>query len=237
MKILLFIIISCITFTTANAQKAIVTYKVSAENIFDTARPDTLPEAVQRIFREAENNFKSISYKLKIKDNEAFFKMEDKLLNDSDRKAKLTVALAGFSSLFYCNKKTNNRLRQTDVYGQLFLISSPFDNLQWKITKESKTIGNFKTYKAIALENYDTGESKKTWEVVAWFAPEISSTFGPGGYGNLPGLILELHRAGKIYTASNYKEVNESFSINKPLEGKKISQEKFEKIGRQMELK
>jgi len=236
MKILLFIIISCITFTTANAQKAIVNYKVSSENIFDSTRPDTLPDAIQRTFKEAEKNFEMISYKLKINDEEATFQMEDKMLNDGNRKARITVALAGLSSRFYSNKKTNVSLEQSDVYGQQFLISSSFDRLQWDTTRESKMIGEFKVFKAIALETYDTGNSKETWEVVAWFAPEISHPFGPGGYGGLPGLILQLHRAGKIYTASNYKEVKGELLIEKPLEGKKITQDKFENIGREIKF-
>ena len=44
--------------------------------------------------------------------------------------------------------------------------------------------------------------------ITTWFAPKINRSFGPGGYGGLPGLILELDRGKKTYTASSIKEVD-----------------------------
>lgn len=220
----------------SSGQSIKATYKVQAENIFNTSRPDTLPEIVQKTFKEAERSFANISYKLEINSDESFFSMEDMLLNEADKKAKLAKALAGFSGKIYSNKKENLKLRQTDVYGQVFIISSEYDQLEWNITKETRQINGFKAYKAFADENYDTGEKTETWKIVAWFVPELNQPFGPGGYGGLPGLIVELQRAGKIYTLSDYKRVKKDLTIAKPEEGRRVTQKEFENIGRKMSL-
>jgi len=236
MKKIILLIIIIVSVHEVSSQGVRVTYKVKAENIFNTNRPDTLPDMVQKTFKDAERNFENIEYILKIDNNESFFEMEDKLLNDGNRKAKLTKALAGFSGKIYCNTNENIKLRQSDVYGQTFLISSPFNTLEWNITKESKEIGGFKAYKAILRESYDTGKNKEFWEIVAWFAPALNHSFGPGGYGGLPGLIVELSRAGKIYKIEDFEKIRDDIEVLRPTEGKKVTQKEFEEIGRKMSL-
>jgi len=226
-----FLLLLIISSNILIGQSLKVSYKVTAESIFDTNRPDTLPDMVKKTFKDAERNFVNISYTLRINNNESSFEMEDLLLKDAGGNGRLTKALAGFTGKIYCNKTKDIKLKQSDVYGQTFLISSSFNTIKWKITKESKDVRGFKTFKAKATEEYETGKGKDEWNLVAWFSPEINTPFGPGGYGNLPGLILELERGGKTYSASKI-ETDKTIQIERPKEGKLISQTDFDKIGR-----
>jgi len=120
-------------------------------------------------------------------------------------------------------------------YGPNYLITSKLGRLDWKITKESKIVSGFKTFKATAIEEYNTGTEIKSWEITAWFAPAINKPFGPGDYGGLPGLILEMKRGSKIYTVKNIKEVVlTEEDVRKPTKGKKVTREEFDAIGEKM---
>jgi GLPGLI family protein len=67
-------------------------------------------------------------------------------------------------------------------------------------------------------------------DIVVWFAPEISFSFGPLGYGGLPGLILELQDDIFVYKINELKYV-ESLKIKKPNSGKKVTKKEFLEIG------
>ncbi len=89
------------------------------------------------------------------------------------------------------------------------------------ITKENKTITGFACYKAELPEN------KQIKEV--WFTPQIPASFGPLGFGGLPGLILEVKR-GIFVLSLTQISTNETVEIKKPTSGKLISAEKYNKM-------
>lgn len=210
-----------------------VDYKVIADNVYNTSKPDTLPVALQQTFEKAKKNFKFIKYKLYIKDNESIFFLNENMINDAHGQMKISIALAGFNGSVYTNLKEDLKLRNRHTYGQEFLVKSHFDEVDWNLTSQTKKIGGYLTYKAVAEQHYyrASGE-KKTRKIIAWFTPEINAPFGPLGYGNLPGLILELSLGGKTYMIESLKQVKlEPNSIKKPKEGKKVSKKEFEDIG------
>ncbi len=65
------------------------------------------------------------------------------------------------------------------------------DTLQtnWTLVNETKYIDKYLCYKAIMTHSVKSRKGT----VIAWYCPEIPYSFGPKGYGGLPGLILELN--------------------------------------------
>lgn len=209
-----------------------VTYGVSTKGLLDANQKETLSPDIQNIFKKAQENFKYITFSLKIKDKRSLFSRDVNLMNDGKRNR---AAMAGFAGVYYSDSEVGEVFHEYDGYGPKYLISSSLQELKWKISKETKIVTGLTTFKATAQETYDTGSEKKTWTITAWFAPEINKPFGPGGYGGLPGLILELDRGLKTYTAKNIKEVNlKKEEVNIPASGKKITKKEFEAIGRKM---
>lgn len=234
MKILLFIFTLFISFPSFS-QDLLITYKVSTEGLLNEEQKKRLSQGSQDYYVKVENNFKYLVYLLKIKENKSLFHREQEMQNEGNRGLSLAASRAGFPGSFYSDSEVGKVFHEYDSYGPKYLVSSSLQELKWKISKETKIVTGLKTFKATAQETYDTGSEKKIWTITAWFAPEVNKPFGPGGYGGLPGLILELDRGLKTYTAKNIKEVDlKKDEVNIPASGKKITKEEFEAIGRKM---
>ncbi|MCQ0110352.1 GLPGLI family protein [Zhouia amylolytica] len=80
------------------------------------------------------------------------------------------------------------------------ILEKPLD---WKITQDTKKIGKYTCYKAVANERlYSRRGFYYNKKVVAWFVPEIPVNFGPSRYSGLPGLILQIERDMFTLTAT-----------------------------------
>ena len=93
---------------------------------------------------------------------------------------------------YYFNDTKNKRFTYTETLGgNMFLVVDDL-KIKWEISKETKTIASYKTYKAI------TKFRGRTWE--AWFAPKLAYPYGPWKLHGLPGLILEAYDESRKYT-------------------------------------
>jgi GLPGLI family protein len=97
------------------------------------------------------------------------------------------VSKQGDQVVYNIAKKTmwSNLLYRTQVY-----IKEVAPEMNWKIEKETKKIGQFNCKKATTFfrgRNY-----------TAWFCPEIAVPFGPWKLHGLPGLILEAYDTNKF---------------------------------------
>jgi GLPGLI family protein len=123
----------------------------------------------------------------------------------------------------YKNVKENLLLQEQEFFGKQFLIKDSLPKLEWKLSGETKQIGQYSCFKATATKKVDpmdfrsmrrrnndedtkkeTDSTKtkdvmdeievpKTIEVTAWYTMQIPVNQGPGEYWGLPGLILEIN--------------------------------------------
>jgi GLPGLI family protein len=128
---------------------------------------------------------------------------------------------------YYKNLKTKNYINQKDFFGKQFIIRDKLTSINWQKTKEVKMIGKYTCFKATAKI---LNESNTT-NVVAWYSIDIPVSQGPGKYWGLPGLILEIQTEDVIYTCTKieFNQAND-IVIKIPKKGKKITQNKFDKL-------
>lgn len=149
----------------------------------------------------------------------------------------------GGNDLSYSNLDKGTKVDQREIADKNYVVTDSIKKLDWKLTGESKTILNYKAFKATAqrigtrmqmvMEN---GEMKRqqvadTSSIIAWFTSDIPVSVGPGIYqGQLPGLILELEENnGQIV----FKAVEISAKVNvskikEPKDGKKMTAAEFD---------
>ncbi len=152
----------------------------------------------------------------------------------------------GGNDVLYKNLSEKRMANKKELMGKVFLIKDNLVSYDWKLTGETKNIGNYTCYKAeyekeeenIQIEMID-GEVKeekltKKRTIVAWYTPDVPISNGPNNYGGLPGLILEVNDGDQTIVCSeivlNPKEIKE---IKEPTKGKIVTRKKFGDISKE----
>ena len=137
------------------------------------------------------------------------------------------------TSTTYKNTADKRYLYDLEIIDKPFLIADNLAPLKWKITKESKKIGDYTAYKATlktVKAKKDIYGQAETFQVEAWYAPDIAVPHGPEQYWGLPGLIMQLDD-GKITYLLTKVALNpkKGVRIKKPRGGKKINEKQLQK--------
>ncbi|MGB3590255.1 MAG: GLPGLI family protein [Nonlabens sp.] len=159
---------------------------------------------------------------------------------------KITMSFTGGGSTYGTTYKDLNKkiyLREDEIQGKEFLIQDELESYDWKITGETKMIGQYQAIKAThtipaQIKEQKEGEKVNMLDLVedkddvitAWFTPQIPISNGPGAFQGLPGLILELNSGNTTLLCSKIEMNPKKFELRKPKDGKKINQEKFDKL-------
>ena len=137
------------------------------------------------------------------------------------------------TSTTYKNTAEKRYLHDREITDKPFLIADDLAPLKWKVTKESKKIGDYTAYKAtlkiVRAKQHIYGQAE-TLQVEAWYTPDIPVPHGPEQYWGLPGLILQLDD-GKITYLLTKMVLNpkKEVRIKKPRRGKKINEKQLQK--------
>ena len=147
----------------------------------------------------------------------------------------------------YKNAQDKISINETEMMGKFFLVTENLENAKWKMSGESKKIGQYTCYKATYTKQVEekvfsfgswnqtngTNQPKKPKkmrdvEVVAWFTPEIPVSSGPSWYQGLPGLILEVSDdKTTILCTKIVLNPKEKTKIKRPKKGKVITNQDF----------
>jgi GLPGLI family protein len=94
-----------------------------------------------------------------------------------------------------------------------------------------KEIEGFLCYKATSTNIVINQKGTFRFPIIAWYCPKIPLSFGPNGYGNLPGLILELQVRNVMYGVKKIDlNLKKPSVLAKPKDYPVITDEQFNKI-------
>jgi GLPGLI family protein len=125
----------------------------------------------------------------------------------------------------YCDLKEGIMIQQQDFMQRKFIIETPVKTSDWKLTGNHKMVLDFSCQEATREL-----DGKK---VIAWFASAIPLSSGPSSFCGLPGMVLEvnINDGDQNITATSVKQGEvDAAKILKPKDGKKVTQEEFNKI-------
>lgn len=133
-----------------------------------------------------------------------------------------------FDSNFFI-LKDNNEFTISKFYNFppnsiIYKLNEIKNDLDWKILKETKTIGNYHSQKATLKYK------GRSW--TAWFTNEIPLSFGPYIFDGLPGAILYLEDSKKnyIFEFSGLRESSLDENILDDVLATNVSKKEFLKI-------
>lgn len=156
--------------------------------------------------------------------------------------AQVRMIVAGNNDVLFTNLATGKKVESRELMDKTFIVDDSISKLKWKMTGESKTILGHNCMKATStrtskrtIMNMDNGvmerkEIDDTSLIVAWFAPTIPVSAGPGEFqGQLPGLILEMDikNGTQIFKATGISEKADLASIKEPSGKKRYTAAEF----------
>lgn len=172
----------------------------------------------------------------------------------SEGGAQIRMVVAGSNDVLFTNLETGKRVESRELMDKTFIVDDTITKLKWKMTGETKTILGHNCMKATAtrtsrrtIMNMDNGvmerkEVDDTSNIIAWFAPDIQVSAGPGEFqGQLPGLILEMDvkDGTQVFKATSLSEKADLASIKEPTGKKRYTSAEFkaerEKMLKEME--
>jgi GLPGLI family protein len=180
-------------------------------------------------FKEGIEQAKHIKLDLEFNDTIARFKMQEKM-NSDELKLDMGVALCS------CKEEKfiyNNQIYRNNSEGifekDKFLIVDKLES-NWTLTNDTKTIDGYECYKATTLYIVNNSKGEFRHPVTAWYCPQLPYSFGPAGYGGLPGLILELQEWNNVFGAEKIVlNHNVKQEIKLPTKGEVISYDNYNK--------
>lgn len=187
-------------------------------------------------------------FQLSFNASESNWKEQEQLDKPAQGTSGIQIQIVGMGGgpdgLLYKNTKEKTRLESTDAFGKLFLISGELEPYEWEMTSETKQIGKYTCYKAIAKREVtethiaevngerEETEKKKIQTTTAWYTPDIPVNHGPDNFWGLPGLILEVNSGNRIMICTQVvlNPKDEAVSIQIPSKGKQVTSTEYEAL-------
>ena len=190
-KIIFITFLTIYSFVTAQNINGTILYgKINA-----TLDLKNFPAEMKALAEKANIDSNKIDYTLNFIDNESYFFANQILLEDQSKFVPY-VTIGGGKLKYYQNTTTKEyrEFKESTRTGKTIVDSK--ENYEWTLENEFKIIDGYKCYKAISPYINQDGikNSDPKFNIIAWYTPQIPVSLGPIGYGDLPGLIMELQK-------------------------------------------
>ncbi len=237
----------CTTFLKAQEFKGIAIYKTSKKDshiLKDTLNKRLTKDVEEKIQSELQKKHQK-TFVLNFDKTASLYKEDTALKVPTVQSNSIKVYKTNSNVKLYKNLKEKRFVNQKEVFGKIFLIKDHLKPFDWKLTSETKKIGNYTCYKAYfnkkikrTIVTEVDGVSQKVQKneilkTIAWYTPEIAINTGPGKYHGLPGLILEVNDGNTIVLCTELiVNPSKNIEIKEPKNGKKVSANEFRSIYR-----
>lgn len=242
--VLSFLFISTISFSQEFQGKAI--YKTHRKMNVRISQGKNAPNATlqKQIHEQLKRQFQK-TYTLQFTKSESTYKENKQLAppQPQNQKSSVQITISSSSDLLYKNTAKSLYKKEKEISGKRFLIKDELPKDEWKLTSETKKIGNYTCYKAtktkeITRKSYvntdgtlEETEKKETLLTTVWYTLQIPVINGPEMFGGLPGLILEVKEGKRTIVCSEIVlNTKGTIKIQIPKKGKKVTQKEFDNI-------
>lgn len=224
-KTILLFIIFINTVVYAQNISGKVTYVVSME-AFSEKKIDSISKKMRtkkvkmdKWMKDIFKNTPNVKAFLDFTNGESIYYVEEKMQVEGKPTFNMNRIFAGGDNKIYKNSKAKEYLKE---YVRENLLIEKKEK-KWKITQESKQIGNYLCFKAIDITSTNT-----KMKPIVWFTPQIPVSFGPLEYNGLPGLVILVEMYNRTISASKIVlNPKEKIKLKKLIKGDRVTEEEF----------
>ena len=174
-------------------------------------------------YKTAQENSNQFTFQLNFsKDRSNFFIVDN--LEIEDNSYKMVKGFSRYQGFITATK--DSIFIKKEIDNETYILKEKIA-YNWNLTTETKKIGNYSCYKAITNK---TTKNNISIPIIAWYCPELAYQFGPNGFGNLPGLIVELQIDNVIYGLKSINFDDKTIKFKEIDLKKIISQDKYDEI-------
>lgn len=160
-------------------------------------------------------------------DESLFHNLPDEDEDEPAEGGPMVIKIQRPEAIFYRNYTSGRKIDSREFFGKNYLIEDSLAAPGWKITGQTKTVLGYNCLEAT------TQDTVRKRQITAWFTDAIPLSAGPAGFGQLPGMILELdiNNGEMIFTATkvNFRKLKKK-ELVAPQKGEKISDADFQKM-------
>jgi GLPGLI family protein len=208
------------------AQEKIITYsiKLSKEKEFENL------EYLKKMQEKAIQSTKNITYTLTISDSITRFTLDENMEMDANQNGRaFAMTLIEVDKDIYVKNNFSYRNNGATFFDENEYIIEEKIDTNWVLSTETKLIDKKTCYKATTTYYGRNSDKIFQYPITAWYCPEIPLSYGPAGFGGLPGLILELQKNKVTFGATKINLNSKKKTLTTmPLKGKLISKEDYE---------
>ncbi|MGB2273001.1 MAG: GLPGLI family protein [Flavicella sp.] len=237
----------CTLYSQEFQGKAVFASKTPVSLNFGNSK---IPENIKKKIMKRRREYSQKTFEFYFDKKASIYKEQVKLETGEGRsdRGRMYASMFGGAMLgeYYKNTSEKNSIRSVEFFGKDFLIEEPLKPFAWKLVKETKQIGKYTCFKAIASIEQpvkvpfyrkkekdtvakDNPPTIETVLVTAWYTPQIPVSTGPSNYWGLPGMILGVQSSKEqLWCTKIVLNVKEKKALKAPKRGKKISQEDFD---------
>jgi GLPGLI family protein len=229
--------------------KALYQSKFRMDVKLDSTRisPNQQQQIMEMMRKQMEKSFELIFDK-----NTSIYKEEAKLEQEAGGFGGMMIMIGGaMNGKLFKDVKNKMFTKESEMMGKNFVIKDSLTTYNWKLVNESKMIGKYLNFKAVATvksnemsfnmrggrsqnranPNDSIASAPRDIIIEAWYSPEVPVNNGPGEYWGLPGLIMEVN-ADRMSLQMVSLDLNpkEKIKITEPDKGKVVSQKEYNEI-------
>lgn len=182
--------------------------KIANEDIFNNN------QYLRNSFDKAISESNSLKFGLLCKNDSSFFyNIKELPSGDKLSFSKSSLLFVNYTGEIYQEK--DSLYRYSNILNNNTYIKSS-GKINWTFENEKKLIDGYECYKATSEYIVKNIKGEFRHPVIAWYCPQLPFSFGPKGYGGLPGLILELQERNVTFGVETIDFNSEKdFGINK----------------------
>jgi GLPGLI family protein len=210
-------------------------YSISVKPDNQKEKSEKKNQLVDDLMSSMEKNIKNIKVFLNFSSSKSIYYVETPLDKSPYEESifKMLSSVLRTGNKYYVSYDDKTIILVKESLGEEFLITKKLIQPKeegWLFVNERKEINGFLCYKATRDYEFIRKGIKTIRKQIVWYAPEIPFRYGPRDFIGFPGLVLKLADGKIIYTLRNVKLSKIPEKIVKPLKGKKVSEEEYEKI-------
>jgi GLPGLI family protein len=117
-----------------------------------------MTEEMKKMIAERMKSMLEKTYILTFNKDESIYKEQEKL-DAAPMNPGFKMMMSSYTpGAQYKNLKTGQIVEENEFFGKQFLVTDSIKDLDWQITKESKTIGQYIAFKATAMKKVDPND-------------------------------------------------------------------------------